>query len=82
VEASFVELRTRSAEVIRALKRNERVTVMYRGKAVAVMHPVGSTDDAPRAADHAGFGLWSDRDDMADAADYVRELRGGRFRDL
>ena len=36
MEASFVDLRNKSAEVIRALSRNERVTVLYRGKPAAV----------------------------------------------
>jgi len=84
MKASFVDLRTKSAEIIRALQRNELVTVLYRGKPAAVMHPIGAEPGHARvkAADHPAFGMWADRDDMADVSSHVRELRKGRFRDL
>ncbi len=37
-----------------------------------------------RAEDFASdplFGMWRDREDMADVADYVRQLRASRFND-
>ena len=39
MKASFVDLRKKSGEIIRALHRNEQVTVLYRGKPAAVMQP-------------------------------------------
>jgi len=81
MHASFVDLRKKSAEIIRALKRNQRVTVLYRGKPAAVMHPIDDPGDAPASAkDHAAFGLWKDLD--TDPADQVRHMRKGRFDDL
>ncbi len=84
MKASFVDLRRRSAEVIRALKRNERVTVLYRGKPAAVMHPIAQAaeDAGPPAAEHPAFGLWADRDDLTDVAEQMRRLRQGRFNAL
>ena len=84
MEASFVDLRKKSSEVIRALHRNEPVTVLYRGQPAAVMQPIGPQTDKPaiKAADHPAFGLWADRDDMTDVAAHVRDLRKGRFDDL
>ena len=82
MQASFVELRTKSREIIEALKRNERVTVLYRGRPTAVMHPIREPADraaAPRAADHPAFGMWKDRAEMSDVSAYVRSLRQGRF---
>lgn len=81
MKASFVDLRRKSAQVIRALSRNERVTVYYRGKPAAVMHPLGGGDEPATgsAKDHAAFGLWADRKDIADPAAQVRRLRKGRF---
>ena len=81
MKASFVDLRKKSAEIIRALKRNERVTVLYRGKPAAVMQPIGDGGDQPvaKAKDHAAFGLWADREDLTDVAAHVRTLRKGRF---
>ena len=45
MKASFVDLRKKSAEIIRALERNEPVTVLYRGRAKAIMQPVGGKRD-------------------------------------
>jgi hypothetical protein len=81
VKASFVDLRKKSGEIIRALNRNEHITVLYRGKPAAIMRPVddegGGADR--KAADHPAFGMWADRDDLEDVPDRVRQLRRGRF---
>ena len=84
MKASFVDLRKKSGEIIRALRRKERVTVFYRGEPAAVMHPVDEADEPERkrTSEHAAFGLWADRDDLPDVAAHVRRLRGGRFDDL
>ena len=84
MKASFVDLRKKSSEIIRALHRNEQVTVLYRGKPAAVMQPIAGQVDGPtgKAADHPAFGLWADRDDLSDVAAHVRTLRRGRFDDL
>lgn len=83
MHASFVDLRKKSTEIIRALKRNQRVTILYRGKPAAVMHPIDDAGDAPVSAQHhAAFGIWRDRDQPTTPAEQVRELRKGRFSDL
>jgi antitoxin (DNA-binding transcriptional repressor) of toxin-antitoxin stability system len=84
MKASFVDLRKKSSEVIRALHRNESVTVLYRGEPAAVMQPINAQADKPliKTADHPAFGLWADRDDMTDVAAHVRGLRKGRFDDI
>ncbi len=84
MKASFVDLRKKSSEIIRALDRNERVTVLYRGRPKAVMHPVGAEDGSAvsRVTGHPAFGLWAGRQDITDVADHVRKLRQGRFLDL
>ena len=80
MKATFVELRTKSSEIIQALERNESVTILYRGQPKAVMQPIAETAEAPgRAQDHAAFGVWKDRDDFRDVAAEVRALRKGRF---
>ena len=83
MEASFVDLRKKFSEIIRALHRNEQVTILYRGKPTAIMRPISGEPGraAVKAADHAAFGLWADRDDMADVVAHVRNLRKGRFDD-
>ncbi len=80
MKASFVDLRKRSSQIIRALGRNESVTLFYRGKPAAIMQPIGDRGDEPalRAKDHPAFGLWADRT-QGDVAEHVRTLRKGRF---
>ncbi len=81
MKATFVDLRTKSAEIISAILRKERVTVLYRGKPAAVMHPIDeqSTDTVGSAKDHPAFGMWADRDDLTDVATHVHRLRRSRF---
>lgn len=81
MKASFVDLRKKSSQILRALERNEPVTILYRGQPKAVMQPVAGQADQPpvRAQDHPAFGIWSDRDDLASVAKHVRNLRKGRF---
>ncbi len=84
MKASFVDLRKKSSEIIRALNHNEPVTVLYRGQPAAIMQPIGTQAGKPatKVADHPAFGLWADRDDMTDVAAHVRDLRKGRFDDI
>lgn len=79
MKASFVDLRTKSRQIIEALKRNERITVFYRGRPAAEMRPIRSDSAVPSASEHPAFGLWADRDDMRDVTEFVRTLRKGRF---
>lgn len=60
---------------------NETITVYYRGRPKAVMLPVGGEAGKPtiKAEDQPAFGMWADREDMKDAAGYVRGLRKGRY---
>lgn len=83
MRVSFVDLRKKSADILRALNRNETVTVLYRGRPKAVMHPVSAAGQrpAPRTKDHLAFGLWADRNDLKDVAAHVLRLRKGRFSD-
>lgn len=84
MEASFVDLRKKSAEIIKALNRKERVTLLYRGKPAAIMEPVGERSEADpgKACEHVAFGLWADRDTDSDVGEQVRKLRRRRFNDL
>jgi antitoxin (DNA-binding transcriptional repressor) of toxin-antitoxin stability system len=82
MKATIVDLRYRMKEVLRSIDRGETVTVLYRGKEKARLVPSGppsSPDKAgPEVKDQPFFGLWSDREDMADPALWVRNLRRPR----
>lgn len=83
MNATIVDLRYRMKDVLRAINRGETVTVLYRGKAKAVLMPISpplgaSEKGAPRTADQPLFGLWKDRDDLTDPASWLRKLRQPR----
>jgi hypothetical protein len=80
MRASFVDLRKKSGEILRALERNEEITILYRGKPKAIMKPFSAESGKapPKTRDHPAFGLWADREDMKDVPKYVRKLRKGR----
>ena len=80
MKASFVDLRKKSSEILRALDRNESITLLYRGKPKAIVHPLSSEQSSPaKTRDYAAFGLWKDRSDMSNVATHVRRIRKGRF---
>ena len=81
MKATVLDLRRRMPEVLQALDRNERVTILYRGQERAILVPAGSeaAEGVPaKASQHPAFGMWVDRDDMSDVATHVRTLRQGR----
>ncbi len=81
MEASFLDLRKHSRDILRALERNESITLLYRGKPKAVITPIASAPKI-RAEDDPGFGIWSDRPEMEDATEYVHSLRKKRRHDI
>ena len=83
MKAGIVDLRRRTREILRALERNESVTILYRGKEKGVIHPSrGGRAQAPSITEHPAFGMWRDREDMRDVRRVVRDLRKGRAHDV
>jgi antitoxin (DNA-binding transcriptional repressor) of toxin-antitoxin stability system len=77
MQATVLDLRRNTRSILAALERNERVTLTNRGRKQAVIVPC--TDHSrPSAAEHTSFGMWKERDDLADVAGHVRQLRKGR----
>ena len=56
MKASIVDLRYKTKEVLKALERNESVTVLYHGKIKGVITPVNAKSGAT-VEDHAFFGM-------------------------
>jgi hypothetical protein len=79
MEASALDLRKNMREVMAAIDRNERVTLIYRGRRKAVIIPFDEASKPQvKVADHPAFGIWADRHDLDDVPAYVRELRKPR----
>jgi prevent-host-death family protein len=77
MKATLLDLRRKTGDILAALDRNERVTLTKRGRKTAVIVPL-QAETRPSVASHAAFGMWRDREDMADVDEYVRALRKGR----
>jgi antitoxin (DNA-binding transcriptional repressor) of toxin-antitoxin stability system len=76
VEASIVDLRYRTKEVLRALERNETVEILYHGKLRGrIVPPTRST--RTKVEEHPFFGM---RRDAGTVAEEMDSLRGGRHR--
>jgi len=83
MNASILDLRYRMKDVLGAIDRGETVTVLYRGKVKAKLMPVVASSGTSgtrtaRTQDQPLFGLWKDREDLADPAAYIRNLRRNR----
>ena len=77
MEASIVDLRYKMSDVLKALDRNESVTVLYHGKAKAIMTPVKKQKKAKNIKDHPFYGMASN--DGKSVADVMDELRAPRY---
>lgn len=78
MKATILDMRRNPKKILEAIARNEVVTLTNRGKAVARIEPIKGRE-RPRADEHEAFGMWADREDMADPSAYVRAMRKGRF---
>lgn len=76
MEASIVDLRYKTAEILQALDRNEEVAVLYRGKVKGVIKPVRKKA-ALSVTGHPFFGMYKDREPVADkrVAEVMGKLR-------
>jgi hypothetical protein len=63
-------------DVLKALDKNQNVTVMCRGKVLATIVPAGNARIPGRVRSHPFFGMYSN--DKADVAAIMQYLRGER----
>ena len=79
MNATMLDFRTRMSEIQKAVSRRERVTVSAHGRPWAV---IVAWQDAkaqmPSVRDCAAAGMWADRDDTGDPAEWVRTRRAKR----
>lgn len=80
MKATVVDLRYKMNDVLKALDRNERVTVSYRGKIKGVLVPSGEKKQQ-KIKEHPFFGMLS-HDSTQSVADILKELRRPRYDDI
>ena len=80
MEVTAKALRSRIGAILACLDRGETVTITYRGKPRARLVGIEQNNEpaSPDAGSFPTFGMWKDRDDMANVDTYVRDLRKAR----
>ena len=77
MKASALDLRYRMGEVMKALERRERVSLLYHGKVKGAIVPIGEKRTV-RTPDHPFFGMGATGEDSVTAV--MDRLRGDRCR--
>jgi len=79
MKATFLDLRKRSKDIVKALDRNQPVTLFYRGKAKGMIVPASNPlQKTVSALDHRAFGMWRNRPEMKSVRSVVAKLRKTR----
>ena len=76
MKAKVVDLRYKMNEVLKALDRNEKVTILYHGKVKGVILPA-SPEKRMKVQDHHFFGMC--RDEGTSVSEILQQIRGGRY---
>ena len=79
MKATILDLRYRMKDVLRALERGESVAVTHRGRERARLVSSETREKPGKLRVPEALGMWKDREDLTDVAQYVRQIRAGRF---
>ena len=80
MQASVVNMRYNMRDVLRALDRNEKVTITYHGKAKGVIIPIEHNDEALDMRNHPFCQMR--KGETSSVEDEMKALRRGRYCDL
>lgn len=79
----MLDFRRQPGRILRALDRNEPVTLLYRGRERGLLMPLpGRKAGTLRVSEHPAFGMWRDHPAFRDPVAAVRKMRAPRFRGL
>lgn len=79
MKASIVDLRYKMKEVLKALDKNEEVSIIYHGKEKGKIIPnVNKTELSVK--DHPFFGMNANKNISVE--DEMQNIRGGRYNDI
>lgn len=79
MKATVVDLRYKMNDVLKALDRNEKVTVLYRGKIKGVLVPAGERTEL-EMSEHPFIGMLSQ--ETKPVEETMNELRRPRYDDI
>ena len=78
MKATVVDLRYRMNEILKALDRNEDVSILCRGKLKGILKAIRGKSEL-KVSEHPFYNM---HDDKASVDDVMDELRGGRYLDI
>ena len=77
MQASIVDLRYKTNDILKALSKNESVTVLYHGKAKAIIKPIRKNLSSQKVKDHPFFGM--NQEEKRDVLEELESLRKPRY---
>ncbi len=80
MQATVVDLRYNINDALKALDRNEKVTVLYRGKVKGLLIP-SEEKKSLKITEHPFFGM-SSEDTSKPVLDVINDLRKPRYDDI
>ena len=80
MKASVVDLRYKMSDVLKALDRNEKVTVLYHGKVKGIIIPA-EREQSKKITEHPFFGMAAENGAQS-VGELLNELRESRYNDL
>lgn len=77
MQASIVDLRYKTNDILKALSKNENVTVLYHGKAKAIIKPIRNNVSSQKVKDHPFFGI--NKEEKLSVLEELKSLRKPRY---
>ena len=81
MKATIVDLRYKMNDVLKALDRNEKVTILYRGKVKGILISAEKQKQNLKISEHPFFGMTASITDKS-VLDELDTLRGSRYDDI
>ena len=81
MKASILDLRYKMKDVLKALEKNEQVTVLYHGKVKGIIVPAKSGEKANKVTTHPFFGSSAAKEQKT-VLEELDDLRGSRYDDI
>ena len=78
MKASIVDLRYKTTDILKALDRNESVTILYHGKIKGIIKPAREKS-ALKIKEHPFFGMNANNDKAENVSDIMDNLRQSRY---
>jgi prevent-host-death family protein len=79
MEVTTKQLRLESGRIISQVSNGQEITITYRGKPRAKIIPItAKIVPVSQEPENELFGIWKDREDIADVEQFARNIRKGR----